>query len=140
MPIPSSVIRAARPQVAARLRQYLITNAASGAITARYHDGIEGKSLALANGNGFHGYGGHATATTTIINAAPIISDDGIVAKAKAYANGGSQQMAPSQNADPGLGSGGTAVAVVVITNTGTINATYNGNEDLEGIDGQSRR
>ncbi len=95
-------------------------NSTGTTIQAHYGNGILGATLASANGVGFHGYGGKATATTNIANSANIYSDAGIYGFAVALALG-----IGSPIADPGVGKGGTAAATVSIGNTGNINSTF---------------
>ncbi|MGH6727916.1 MAG: beta strand repeat-containing protein, partial [Pseudolabrys sp.] len=104
-----------------------ITNNTGGVITSGGM-GLYGHSRAYANGAGTKAYGGHATATTTITNADSIQSStDGIRGNSRGYANGFG-----SGNAG-GIGSGGTAVAGLTITNNtgGTISSV-----GASGIDG----
>ena len=89
-----------------------------------YFSGINGSSRAGAIGVGWHGYGGTASATTNIYNSGNITGDAGITGGARAYAGGyGSNAI------EPGKGVGGTATAMVTITNvaSGTIRATGDG-------------
>ena len=115
----------------------LISNLFAGSgpgIVAYYGNGILGQSVASADAFGFNARGGTAFADTTIINNAIIQSDDGIDGFAKAFALG-----VGSNKADPGLGSGGTAVAHVLITNSGNIISSGGGTAALGiGIDGTS--
>ncbi len=119
----------------------VITNNAGGAIVGSGSKGagIFGYALAaaIAGDDATHALGGTANATTTITNYAPITMADnkgkgggiGIYGGAKAAAHGYGSYVAN------GNGTGGTAVAGVLITNNagGTI-STNKGN----GIDGYS--
>jgi hypothetical protein len=99
----------------------LITNLFTGlGIVAYYGNGIFGQSSADANAFGFNAHGGSATANTTIINTAVIQSDDGIDGFANAFAEGQG-----SNKADPGSGTGGVALANVLITNSGNIFSSF---------------
>ena len=103
--------------------------------------GIDATSFASANGFGYNGYGGHATANTTIDNYNSIISAHrGINGSAQAWAIGVGSLSGPAHNtsgfytgAVGGYGLGGHAEAGVTITNSGTINAI-----DGHGIVGNS--
>ena len=107
-----------------------IDNSGAG-ITAHGGNGIDGYAWADTNAYGFSATGGTSSATTLIINSAPIQSDDGIRGGARADASGYG-----SPYADPGVGKGGTAVASVTINNTGPINSTFGMGRD--GIYGSS--
>ena len=76
--------------------------------------GLYGHARAYGNGAGVKGYGGHATATTTISNTDAINSSgDGIHGNSRGYANG------YGSTTSGGLGVGGVAVGGVTITNSG---------------------
>ena len=118
----------------------MITNNTGGTLSSSNGEGIDGYSFSRANGgsSGNRSYsatGGTASSTTLITNFAAIKSKfDGIYGRAKAYAIGwGSNSH--TGTFPGGFGTGGSAVAGVVITNNtgGTISST-NG----EGIDGYS--
>ena len=110
----------------------VITNNTGGAISSSNGYGIEGFSYSQANGSAFQGIGGHATSTTTITNFAAVTSSDpspsssAILGVANASATGYGSSAGPAGTVPAGSGTGGAAVAGVVITNNtgGTIKST----------------
>ena len=107
----------------------LITN--SGTLTTN-NEGIDGSATASADATGFMAFGGKATANTVITNSPAINSYwDGITGSANASADAFGQYKSSATYS--GSGTGGTAVAGVVITN-GTADPLSSTNG--EGIDG----
>ena len=110
----------------------MINNNTGGTISSINGEGIDGFAAANAVAGApdptYTALGGHATATTLIYNFAAITSKkDGIHGSAKANASG------YGSYAKGGSGTGGTAVAGVVITNSAAV-TSKNG----EGIHGYS--
>ena len=93
------------------------------------------QSGAKANGNGYVGKGGTATATTSITNAASVSAfyGNGILGGSYASAVGFSPTV--TSTALNGAGTGGTATATTSISNSGAI---YSGTFLLSGIAGFS--
>ena len=118
----------------------LITNVAAGTVQAGsgngfYASGMVGQSGASANGNGYVGKGGTASATTSITNAASVSAfyGNGILGVSYASAVGFSPTV--TTTALNGAGTGGTATATTSISNSGAI---YSGTFLVSGIDGVS--
>ena len=121
----------------------VISNNTTGAtLFSLEHSGIDGQSYALANaGTGSYSLpltavAGYAQATTTITNDASILKEkNGIFGAATANAS------AYATTSSGGSAFGGTAIAGVVISNSGTILDALNAGPDFDdggGIKGRS--
>ena len=118
----------------------LITNVAAGTVQAGagngfYASGMVAQSGARANGNGYVGKGGTASATTSITNAASVSAFYGNGMLGFSYASAVGFSPTVTSTALNGAGTGGTATATTSISNSGAI---YSGTFLLSGIDGIS--
>ena len=103
------------------IAQVFITN--TGAVSVKDKgEAIDGQSYAGANGTGYLGKGGTASATTSITNSGTLFSykGDGIDGFATALANG----YGIGTHDKLSVSTGGHATATVVISNTGDIAST----------------